>query len=122
MLTNELKKPNKDRVDLDDLEFWKDNKYFGDDYYYNSEPFTGFAVNSYYDNGNVENEIEYIDGEPLGWEIEYYENGKINIETLNYGENSVYSVEYDEEGVKISGGVISSQESYEKCLSVIKDR
>lgn len=121
-MVNEFKKPNKERVDLDNLEYWRDNKYFGDDYKYNGNPFTGFAVISSYDNNVIEHEVEYINGEPLGWEVEYFENGKIKEETLNYGENSVFSVEYDEEGNKIAGGLIASKEIYEECLKEIQEK
>lgn len=105
MLTNnELKRPEKIRVEEERLEYCKTGIYTGVDYKYLGEPFTGFAVVDYHDNRNIASEIEYNNGEQLGWEIEYYDNGKISYEALMYGETTILFNEYDLNGNYERGG------------------
>lgn len=99
--------PNKIRVDSEDLQYVKGNDYFGVEYNYQGKPFTGFELDGYYENGQVACETEYVDGEQMGWVIEFYDNGMVERETLNYGATTVYFNEFDEDGNKTIGGFVA---------------
>jgi antitoxin component YwqK of YwqJK toxin-antitoxin module len=47
--------------------------------YWQGKLFTGFEV-SYYDNGQLEEEIEYVDGVPDGQSRLWYKNGQLRCE------------------------------------------
>ncbi|PTX63779.1 hypothetical protein C8N46_101385 [Kordia periserrulae] len=112
-------RPEKIRVDIENLEYWKTGTYTGVDYKYNGKPFTGFAVLGYYNNGQIEGEWEYHDGEKLGWEIDYYENGNIKEKTLTYGATSIVFYEYDEQGNIIDHGFVAPKTIYNECARLI---
>ena len=99
-MTNELKRPNVIRVNEDKLEDKGHGIYTGAEYWQNNKPFTGFAVASYYENGNIALEVEHANGQTMGWHVEYYENGKIKYERLNYGDSTVVFRYFDEDGNK----------------------
>ncbi|WP_390450210.1 hypothetical protein [Chryseobacterium sp. Alg-005] len=75
---------------------------------YNGKPFTGFIIHGYYENGQIAGETEYVNGEDIGWVIEFYENGNVRNESLEYGATDVYFAEYDKEGNKISSHFFAS--------------
>lgn len=58
-----------------DLQYIKGNDYIGVDMNYQGKPFTGFEIDGYYENGQIAGEIEYVNGEQMGWVIEFYDNG-----------------------------------------------
>lgn len=118
-MDQELKRPEKIRVSEENLEYWKTGTYINVDYKYNGQPFTGFAVMGHYDNGFIEGEMEYHEGEQLGWEVYYYENGKIKEETLMYGATSIVFYEYDQEGNITDGGFIEPKFLYNECARLI---
>jgi hypothetical protein len=93
--------PHKLRVDTSDLQYIKANDYKGLEYDYKGQPFTGFELYGYYENGQVVGECEYVNGEQMGWDIQYYENGNVETESLDYGATNVYYAKYDIEGNKI---------------------
>ena len=97
-MTNELKRSDIIRVDEDNLTDVGHGKYTGAEYWYENIPFTGFVVVEYYGNGNILLEIEYANGQTMGWHVEYYENGKIKYERLNNGDSTVVFRYYDEDG------------------------
>ncbi|CAM1361976.1 hypothetical protein [Tenacibaculum xiamenense] len=88
-MNQELKRPEKERVFFKNLEGKDSGKYIGAEYWYKGEPFTGFVVFSYCDNGFIASEQEYVDGQTMGWVVDYHENGKIEYESLEYGASSV---------------------------------
>ena len=118
-MNDDLKRPEMIRVLEEDLEYWKTGTYINEDYKYMGEPFTGFAVGGYYDNGNIEAEREYHNGEHIGWEVEYHENGKVAYETLMYGATSIIYNEYDEYGEKVDGGFVATKSLYNECARAI---
>jgi len=97
-MEQELKRPGIVRVFEENLEYKGTGKYIGEEFWYRGEPFTGFVVFEYYSNGFVKFEQEYVDGQTMGWEVEYHPNGKIKLETLMYGATSVVFREFNEQG------------------------
>lgn len=97
-MKQELKRPEIIRIHFEKLECRGSGKYIGEEYWHQGKPFTGFVVFDYHDNGFVEFEQEHVDGQTMGWEVEYYPNGKIKLETLMYGATSVVFREFDEQG------------------------
>ena len=118
-MNNELVRPELQRVHEDDLEYVRNGTYIGLFYNYKGKPFTGYMVLGYYDNGNVEIEYEYFEGEQMGWEVEYYENGKVKDKTLMYGATSIVYYEYDEAGNETEVGFVASKSLYNKCARLI---
>ena len=53
----------------------------GEIYHYQGAPFTGILVTTY-PNGNLNSEIQCINGYPEGFEREYFENGQIREESF----------------------------------------
>ena len=98
--------PHKIRVDILDLEEMDANIYYGVNMNYQGKPFTGFALDGYYPNGQVAGEIEYVDGEQMGWLLDYYENGMLEREALCYGQATVFFQTFDKEGNKTFGGFL----------------
>ncbi len=89
---------------------------------YNGEPFNGYAVYDYFkpeDNAdiNVQSEGEYRDGFMMGWDREYYPNGNIKQESLNYFETTLLIIEYNDLGIETSRSIIVSQEFYDRILN-----
>lgn len=84
-MQNELKRPELLRQYYKDLECLGPGKYFGEEYNYKGKPYTGFVIYDYWENGNVMNECEHVDGQIMGWDVEYYENGDLKRESLMWG-------------------------------------
>jgi len=111
-MTQELKRPEIVRVFFEDLEGKGSGKYTGAEYWYEGKPFKGFVVFAYHDNGYVASEQEYVEGQTMGWAVDYHENGKIEYESLEYGASSIVFYEYDEEGNKVNGGFVNTKALY----------
>ncbi len=101
--------PDLIRVDNEDLKKVRVGTYAGSDKEYNGKPFTGFAVLGYYENDEVVCETQYVNGEQEGWVLEFYDNGQLQRETLNYGATTVFFREFDTEGKKIAGGFVAPE-------------
>jgi antitoxin component YwqK of YwqJK toxin-antitoxin module len=70
--------------DVDDLlEFVDVDNAGGCVYHYQGKPFSGI-IESFYDNGNLLDEVEYTDGHIGGVQREYFENGQIQQEYYKY--------------------------------------
>lgn len=111
-MNNELKRPDIIRVDEKDLQCVGHGKYTGGELWYKGKPFTGFEVIDRHPNGNILIEQEHVDGQTMGWEVEYYENGKIKYESLEYGATSVVFRKFDEEGNLLEEGWVAPVEYY----------
>lgn len=118
-MNNNLVRPSIQRVDDNDLTFVKPGTYIGSFFNYQNEPFTGYRVLGYHDNGNIEIEYEYFEGEQMGWEVEYYENGKVKDKTLMYGATSIVYYEYDEAGNETEVGFVAPKALYNECARLI---
>ncbi|WP_293308170.1 toxin-antitoxin system YwqK family antitoxin [Pedobacter sp. UBA5917] len=74
----------------------------GDIYYYKNMPFTGILYENH-SNGNLNYEIECVNGYPEGVQRHYYENGQINQESfLKYNQEYGIMKEWDEHGNLLS--------------------
>lgn len=99
-----LKEPHKIRVDYKSNELKdKDSDYVE----YNGLPLNGYVVYDYFkpeDNAaiDIEAEVEYRDGERMGWDREYYPNGCVKKETLSIYAIPLFTVLYNEQGVETS--------------------
>ncbi|MDR6158689.1 MULTISPECIES: toxin-antitoxin system YwqK family antitoxin [Chryseobacterium] len=114
-----MRRPDKIRVDIDDLEKAQTNVYTGGLYRnYQGRPFTGFMIDGYYENGQIAGESEYVNGEDIGWEIEFYDNGMVERESLNYGATTVYFNKFDRDGNKILGGFVADKELLYKVCAI----
>jgi hypothetical protein len=103
-----MRRPDKIRVDIDDLEKGQTNIYTGGLYRnYQGKPFTGFMIDGYYENG-----------EDIGWEIEFYDNGLVERESLNYCATTVYFNKFDKAGNKILGGFVADKELLYKVCDI----
>ena len=97
-MTNELKRAEVVRVYFKDLEMVGNGKYIGEEYWYQGKPFYGFVIFDYHKNGNIMFETEHANGQTMGWHVEYYEDGKISYERLNFGATTVLYRYYDVDG------------------------
>jgi hypothetical protein len=114
-----MRRPDKIRVDIDDLEKGQTNIYTGGLYRnYQGKPFTGFMIDGYYENGQIAGESEYVNGEDIGWEIEFYDNGLVERESLNYCATTVYFNKFDKAGNKILGGFVADKELLYKVCDI----
>lgn len=113
--------PDKIRVDTEDLQSVRIGTYIGEDMTYQGKPFTGFEIHGYYENGQAAGETEYINGEQMGWVIEFYDNGFVERETLNYGATTVYFNEFDRDGNKTIGGFIAKHLLKKVCAITGED-
>lgn len=113
--------PDKIRIDTEDLEMTKVGTYTGVDRNYQGKPFTGFQLDGYYENGQVACETEYVNGEQMGWVIEYYDNGMVERESLDYGATTVYFNKFDKDGNKILGGFIAKHLLEKVCAITGED-
>jgi hypothetical protein len=95
-MKNELIRPEIQRVDDKDLEFIKMLS-TGGFLHYQGKPFTGFEVTDYYEDGTIWSEQEYAEGQVMGWEVNYYDNGKVADKSLMLGLTSVCTADYDYE-------------------------
>jgi len=77
-----LKQLNKIRVPESELEILSHSDGGYMKYGYKNQPFTGYMVMDYHPNGYVMYEEEFKEGEHLGWDNLYYENGQLERETL----------------------------------------
>jgi antitoxin component YwqK of YwqJK toxin-antitoxin module len=109
------RRPEIIRVDNEDLKFERVGTYIGDDMSYKGKPFTGFEIYGYHQNGNIAGELEYVDGERMGWAIQYYDNGNVERESLDYGATTVYFNEFDQDGNKIIGGFLEKELLHKVC-------
>lgn len=107
-----MKRPEIIRRHYKNLEDKGHGKYIGEEYWYKGEPYTGFVIFEYHDNGSVLLEQEHVNGQTMGWEIEYFSNGMIKEETLMYGATSVVFREYSEQDELITEGWVSQREYY----------
>lgn len=110
-----IRMPHKIRVDSSDLEIGDIGKYIGVDRIYQGQPFTGFKLDGYYENGQVSDECEYVNGEQMGWDIQFYENGNVETESLSYGATSVYFAKFNEDGTKIGSHFFAPEFLEEVC-------
>jgi antitoxin component YwqK of YwqJK toxin-antitoxin module len=70
--------------DVDDvLDFRGCDNAGGPIYYYNNLPFTG-VIRSYYDDGKIQDDVEYLDGHIGGLCRKFYANGQIKEECFQY--------------------------------------
>ena len=113
-MNSKLKRPEIRRVDEKYLTVVGHGKYTDVEFHYQGQPYTGFVVIDRHVNGNVAFEQEYVNGQTMGWEVEYYENGKIKLESLEYGATSVVFYEYSETGALLEGGFVAPKEYYNK--------
>lgn len=111
-MTNELKRPEIIRKKESELESKGVGKYTGSEYWYQGKPFTGFVIYEFHSNGNIAFEAEHVDGQTMGWDVEYYENGKIKHESLEYGATSVVFRKFNKEGVLTKEGWVAPVEYY----------
>ncbi|MGQ3677693.1 toxin-antitoxin system YwqK family antitoxin [Tenacibaculum discolor] len=111
-MNQELKRSEKTRMFYEDLEAKGSGKYTGVEFWYKGRPFTGFVVFSYHENGLIASEQEFVDGQTMGWAVDYHENGKIEYESLRYGASSVVFYEYDEQGKQTDGGFVNTKALY----------
>lgn len=121
---NNTRRPDKVRIDWEDLEKikGKHNIYTGGLLYnYQGKPFTGFRIDCYHDNGQMAGEQEYVDGEDIGWSISFHDNGVAERETLNYGATTVYHAKYDRDGNKISSYFFAAELLDELCAITGQD-
>jgi len=114
---NNLKQEHKVRVEENDLEIigHSDGGYMT--YHYQGKPFSGYMVIDYHENGDVMYEEEYREGEHMGWDNVYYENGQIERETLMYGATGLEFYKYDEEGNLLIGGKQVPDDIYDKIVA-----
>ncbi|MEC3876492.1 hypothetical protein [Chryseobacterium salviniae] len=110
--------PNKIRVDTEDLQSVRVGTYVGEDMNYQGKPFTGFEIYGYHENGEIAGEFEYVDGERMGWDIQYYDNGFVERESLDYGATTVYFNKFDRDGNKILGGFVADKELLYKVCAI----
>ena len=111
-MNQSLKRPELERVYFENLEGKGSGKYTGAEYWFKGKPFTGFVVFSYHSNGLVASEQEYVNGQTMGWAVDYHQNGRIEYESLEYGASSIVFYEYDEEGNQTDEGFINSKALY----------
>jgi len=112
-----LKQPEKIRVDENDLEDVRQSDGGYGFYNHKGKPFTGYLVMDYHPNGNIMYEEEYKEGEHLGWDNFYYENGQLERETLMVGATTLYFLTYDEEGNATNEKWLQvPQEMYDKMV------
>jgi antitoxin component YwqK of YwqJK toxin-antitoxin module len=70
----------------------------GEIYHYKNNPFTGMLFENY-PNGNLNYEIECVNGYPEGAERHYYQNGQLMEESyLKYNLSYGIMKEWDEDG------------------------
>lgn len=117
MMNTNKRMPDKIRVDTEDLQSMRVGAYIGEDMNYKGTPFTGFEIYGYYENGQVVGEFEYVNGERMGWTIEFYDNGVIMNESLDYGATNVYYATYDRDGTK-TGSHFFAPELLEKVCAL----
>lgn len=117
-MSNELVRPELPRVNENDLKFVRMSRHNGAIYHKEGEPFTGFVVFDRHKNGNIQSEAEHVNGEQVGWEVSYHENGKVSYQVLMYGATSIVFHEYDKAGNEVNGGFVSSAAIYNKCAQI----
>lgn len=121
-ISNIKRRPEKERVDIDDLEEKDMNICTGGMFYdYMNKPFTGFMIHGYFENGQISGETEYVNGEDIGWVIEYYENGNTENESLQYGATNVYFADYKDDGTKISSHFFARELLQKVCAITGED-
>lgn len=103
-MSQELKQAIKTRVPEDGIEVvsYSEGGYMT--IHYQGKPFSGYLVMDYHTNGNIMFEEEYKEGEHLGWDNEYHENGQLKDSTLMVGATVLTFYEFDENGIEQEGG------------------
>lgn len=97
---------DKKRVNDNDVDKILESKGFdvngGEIFYYQGQPFNGF-IESYYENGNLIDEVEYSEGSIGGVIREYYKNSVTKSEYFQYfNKYKDISREWDQDGKLIS--------------------
>ncbi|MES2616767.1 MAG: hypothetical protein V4613_02755 [Bacteroidota bacterium] len=113
-----LKEPHKIRVDYNSNEL---EEIGADSMAYNGLPFNGYVVYDYFkpeDNAAIDvyTEVEYRDGERMGWDREYYTNGHVKLERLSFYATPLLSIYYNEQGIETSRFSNVSQEDYDDMI------
>jgi hypothetical protein len=116
-MKNELVRPEIQRVAEKDLEFIEMLS-TGGFLHYQGKPFTGFEVTDYYEDGTIWSEQEYAEGQVMGWEVNYYDNGKVADKSLMLGLTSVCTAKYDYEGNIEDAYWITSKKLYNMCAEL----
>lgn len=82
----------------------------GEIYHYKNLPFTGILEEAFFANGNLQTEIQYVDGHPQGFHREYFENGQLMQESF-IKRNVSYGTlrEWNENGDLIYEGVFEPE-------------
>ena len=112
-----LKQLNKIRVPESELEILSHSDGGYMKYGYKNQPFTGNLAMDYHPNGYIMYEEEFKEGEHLGWDNLYYENGQLERETLMVGATTLYFLTYDEEGNATNEKWLQvPQEMYDKMV------
>lgn len=116
--------PEQLRMDNEDLTKGKGNIYSGGVYKnYEGKPFTGFAVGTNYTSGErkITWEQQYVNGEDIGWIIEYHDNEMVKSESLDIGATNVYYVDYDDKGNCLGDKFFSPDLLEELCEIIGED-
>ncbi len=93
-----LKEPNKQRINLNDVE-WGNFDYDGTrQVLFNNQLYTGYVVYDRFPSGIVEYEVEYNDGSHIGWENEYNQSGILIYSCYSVGQTSQEIYKYDDVG------------------------
>jgi len=72
------------------------------------------VIFEFHSNGNIAFEAEHVNGQTMGWGVEYYENGKIKYESLEGGTTSIMFKSFDENGNLVEEGWVASKKLYNK--------
>lgn len=81
-------------------------------YHYQGKPFSGYLVMDYFSDGKIMYEEEFKEGDHMGWDNLYHENGQLKTSSLMLGATSLRWYEYDLEGnLILIGGESSVPES-----------
>ncbi len=113
-----MKRPEIIRKRDNELHAIGNGMYTGVEYYYNNRPFTGFVILDFHANGNIASEQEYVNGQIMGWDVRYYENGEIEYESLEYGATGVLYREFDVTGELIEEAWLESKKIYNKVAEL----
>lgn len=111
-MSQKLKQEQKIRVPEDELEIISHSLGGYMFYHYKGKPFSGYLVMDFFPDGKIMYEEEFKDGYHMGWDNEYYENGRLKASRLMLGATTLRWYEYDKDGnLTFSGGEKSVPES-----------
>jgi len=111
-----LNQPNKPRVPLNSIEHVKPGEGGYTITHYEGEPFNGYMILDYNEDGSIQFEEEYKSGKHLGWDNLYFQNGKIKEQTLSVGNTVLQFIEYNKNGKKISDNLLVDQEYFNELV------